>query len=99
MNHLEFIKQQADKIEGSASVCCIVSEDWKLTSEAAYVLGFSLLMDKPIIFIEKSGVKINEKMRKVADDIIPSEPLDDLKARMEKAINRIEERKKNDTDQ
>lgn len=57
-------------IEASALVTSIIPEDGKADVKFAVELGFSIMMDKPIIAMVQAGTKIPEKLARVVDKFV-----------------------------
>ena len=84
------ITELVPKIDGSAMTISLVpkgSSDVKFAVE----LGFSIMLDKPIIAVIQPGMKVPGKLLAVADAIVELDPdnMDDLMPRLGPIIQEI----------
>jgi hypothetical protein len=86
------LKDLVPKIDGSAAVVSVVPKS-DTDVKFAVELGFSIMMDKPIILVVTPGVKIPEKMRRLADEIVEGDISDpNVAIQFPAAINRAVDR-------
>lgn len=69
-------KELIPKLDGSAASVSLVP-DGKGDVKFAVELGFSIMLDKPIIAVVAPGVNVSRKMRMVADRVIVGQPGDE----------------------
>lgn len=77
------------KLEGSRAVVSIVP-DGDGDTKFAVELGYSILMDKPIIAVVRPGIRVPNKLVLVADHIIEADiTTRDGQAKLAEAVNAI----------
>ena len=82
LEYAEHVKEELiPKLEGSAVAMMVVSEN-KVDVQFAVQLGFSIMMDKPLIAVVTPGSKVPDKLAKVADRIVEAR-MDDPRAMSE----------------
>ena len=65
----------------------------KADIQYAVELGFSILMDKPILVVTVPGTEIPERLRRVADLIVETDiDTEEGQERLQKALNEMNER-------
>ena len=95
---LRWMRRTRDKlpqmIEDSAVVMSIVPEDGMKTDvKFAVELGFSIMLDKPIICVARPGTKVSDHLIRVADEIIECNmESEEDREKLAEAINRWRER-------
>jgi len=71
---LRWMRRTRDKlpemIDASKAVISIVPADGRTDVKFAVELGFSIMMDKPIVAVIRPGSHVPEKLVRVADEII-----------------------------
>lgn len=79
---LEAVERNAQMIQKSGMFLQIYAEDQTKDPIALIQLALAILMDKPLLILAPEGTRINDKLRRVADDItffVPGDP-EQLKA-------------------
>jgi len=95
---LRWMRRTRDKlpqmIEDSAVVMSIVPEDGMKTDvKFAVELGFSIMLDKPIICVVRPSTKVSDHLIRVADEIIECNmESEEDREKLAEAINRWRER-------
>jgi hypothetical protein len=80
-------------IAGSAIVVGLL--DKEADAKVAVEAGMAVMLDKPLIIVAVAGVRIPDKLRAVADEIVMVDSLDldaGAKGRIEAAVERMMER-------
>lgn len=77
------------KLQGSMCTVSIVPRD---TADVKFALelGFSVMLDKPIIAVIPPGRQVPSKLARIADEIVEGDPGDDdFNNRLRAAIDRV----------
>lgn len=96
---LEYVKHVRDElvpmIDASAVSLLMAPDPRKTDVKFATELGFSVMLDKPIIAIVSPGTKASAKLMKIADEIVEGQPGDpSFDERLTQAVKRMRKKAK-----